>query len=59
MKLLKTVDVDTARGTVLVDGVPLGFYLADEPVVATLTKGGLGKVRITLLAEQVTVSADI
>ena len=57
MDLAKLIILDTKAGTVSIDGVMLGVYIADEPIEATLMppNRGLQVLRLPILAERVII----
>lgn len=56
LKLARYVDVNPERGTLVIDGVPFGYYLSDEPVHVVIEHGVPHKVTVTILTEHVTIT---
>ena len=54
--LAKHIEVNTETGDLTIDGVPFGYYLADEPVIVTAGTNMARLVTVTILAEHVTIS---
>lgn len=55
MEIAKTVVLDTNTGVVTINGAPLGFYLADEPIDVTLTHDGLQVIRLPLYCDSLEI----
>ena len=57
LKLAKTIQIHSDG--LSIDGTPLGYYLADEPITIVRESGPMFSVNVTLLAESVGIDPPL